>query len=124
MIDFSLSSHPEPDVSSGEGSRPTQIGLLMEKHFYVYLLTNHHQTVLYIGITNDLIKRIQHHKQKSCKGFTKKYNVTKLVYYGIYNDPLSAILREKEIKGWNRRKKIALIEKINPECDDLLNSLL
>lgn len=96
----------------------------MGKHYFVYLLTNQRYTVLYIGITNDLLERIQQHKKKSNRGFTKKYNVDKLVYYEIFNDPLSAISREKEIKGWTRKKKVNLINKTNPGWRDLFISLL
>jgi putative endonuclease len=81
-------------------------------------MTNKSKT-LYVGVTSDLIKRVYEHKQKLIPGFTKKYNITKLVYYEETNDVKSAIVREKQIKGWLRRKKIALIESSNPGWIDL-----
>lgn len=91
----------------------------MEKGGYVYLLTNKGNNVLYIGVTNDLGKRIFEHKQKLVEGFTKKYNVNKLVYYEAFDEIMEAITREKQIKGWVRRKKISLIESMNPTWRDL-----
>ena len=75
--------------------------------------------MLYTGVTNDLQRRVYEHKNKLVKGFTKKYNVIKLVFYEVCNDIESAILREKQIKGWLRTKKIALVESMNPEWRDL-----
>jgi len=75
---------------------------------------------MYIGVTNDLIRRVYEHKSKQVDGFTKKYNVNKLVYYEEYNNASDAISREKQLKGWIRAKKNALIETINPKWDDLL----
>lgn len=80
-------------------------------------------TVLYTGITGDLIKRAYEHKQKLVEGFTKKYNINKLVYYEIFDDPENAIAREKQIKAGSRKKKIALIESTNPEWKDLYNEI-
>jgi putative endonuclease len=74
---------------------------------------------LYTGVTNDLKRRVYEHKNKLINGFTKKYNITKLVYYEATNEVTSAIVREKQIKGWLRRKKIALIESANPQWEDL-----
>jgi putative endonuclease len=71
----------------------------MERHYYVYIMTNKNDRVLYTGITNDLKRRIYEHKGKMIKGFTKSYNITKLIYYEIFRDVESAILREKQIKG-------------------------
>ncbi|MEW6328429.1 MAG: GIY-YIG nuclease family protein [Thermodesulfobacteriota bacterium] len=76
---------------------------------YVYILTNKRNTVLYTGMTNDLKRRVFEHKEKLVDGFTKKYNVTKLVYYEVFDDPENAILREKQIKAGSRQKKIDLI---------------
>jgi putative endonuclease len=81
-------------------------------------MTNKSKT-LYTGFTNDLIRRIYEHKNHLVKGFTDKYNITKLVYYEATNDVISAIEREKQIKGWLRKKKIDLIESMNPEWKDL-----
>ncbi len=91
----------------------------MNKQYYVYIITNKSKRVLYTGVTSDLKKRIYEHKNKLVKGFTSRYNIEKLVYYDICEDIESAILREKQIKGWLRKKKIALIESINPEWRDL-----
>jgi len=88
------------------------------EQYYVYVMTNKSRT-LYTGITNNLERRAYEHKNKLIEGFTKKYNITKLVYYEISNDVEAAITREKQIKGWLRRKKIALIESVNPQWKDL-----
>ena len=87
--------------------------------FYVYIMTNKANNVLYTGVTNNLQRRIYEHKNQLIKGFTKKYNVKKLVYYDIANTMYEAIQREKQIKGWLRRKKIELIEPFNPNWIDL-----
>jgi len=88
------------------------------KNFYVYIVTNNSRT-LYIGVTNNLSRRIYEHKSKFIEGFTKKYNIHKLVYFEVFNNPDEAIRREKQLKGWLRKKKIALIESTNPEWKDL-----
>ena len=81
-------------------------------------MTNRSKT-LYTGVTNDLMRRVYEHKNKMIEGFTKKYNITKLVYYEETNDIQVAISREKQIKGWLRGKKIALIESVNPKWNEL-----
>lgn len=86
--------------------------------YYVYIMTNHSKT-LYTGVTNDLKRRVYEHKSKLIPGFTSKYNINKLVYFEETPDINSAITREKQIKGWLRRKKIDLIESVNPEWKDL-----
>ena len=92
---------------------------------YVYILTNAHRSVLYTGVTNDLAKRVFEHKHHLDKGsFTSQYNVEYLVYYEVTNNPTAAIEREKQIKGWNRKRKIKLIESKNPNWDDLYESIL
>jgi putative endonuclease len=88
------------------------------KQYYVYIMTNRSKT-LYTGVTNDLIRRVYEHKNKMIDGFTKKYNIKKLVYYEETDDIQTAIAREKQIKGWLRSKKIALIESVNPKWNDL-----
>lgn len=88
------------------------------KQYYVYLMTNKSKT-LYTGVTNNLVKRVYEHKNKIIKGFTTKYNINKLVYFEIFSDVTNAIAREKQIKGWLRKKKIELIESVNPEWKDL-----
>ena len=95
----------------------------MSGQYYVYRLTNKGDTVFYTGVTNDLIRRIQEHKEKLAEGFTSKYNVTKLVYYEVAGNIESAILREKAIKGGSRRKKVELIMSMNKEWRDLGDEL-
>ncbi|MDZ7832204.1 MAG: GIY-YIG nuclease family protein [Desulfobacterales bacterium] len=90
-----------------------------EKQFYVYILTNWNNRVMYTGITSDLKKRIYQHQNKSADGFTQKYNVFKLVYFETVKEVRSAIAREKEIKGWRRSKKDQLVSQTNPEWKDL-----
>jgi putative endonuclease len=82
-------------------------------------MTNQHNTVLYTGITHDLAGRVWQHKEGKIEGFTKRYNVDKLVYYESYADVNEAILREKQIKGWLRSKKVSLIEEDNESWEDL-----
>ena len=91
--------------------------------YYVYIMTNQSKT-LYVGVTNHLERRVIEHKQKLMDGFTKKYQLTQLAYYEETSDVLSAIAREKQIKGWLRRKKIDLIESVNPAWKDLANEIL
>jgi len=88
------------------------------KQYYIYIMTNKSKT-LYIGVTDNLERRVYEHKNKLIEGFTKKYNITKIIYYEMTNDVQSAIEREKQIKGWLRGKKIALIEAMNPKWADL-----
>ena len=92
--------------------------------FYVYLLASKRNGTLYIGVTSDLLKRVHEHKNNLVEGFTKKYNVHKLVYYEATEDVNSAITREKQLKKWKRRWKIELIEKKNPEWRDLYFELI
>lgn len=82
-------------------------------------MTNKLNTALYTGVTNDFARRVYEHKNKLIKGFTSKYNITKLVYYEVYNNVTDAIAREKQIKGGSRKKKLELIKKMNPEFKDL-----
>ena len=91
----------------------------MNKQYYIYIMTNPNNTVLYTGVTNNLPRRVYEHKEKIIEGFTKKYNVTKLVYFEEFPDIYSAIKREKQIKAGSRQKKIDLINSINPEWKDL-----
>jgi putative endonuclease len=91
----------------------------MEKEGYVYILTNEHNKVLYTGVSSDLSSRISDHKNKRVKGFTKKYNCTKLVYCEACGGIEEAIAREKQIKGGSRQTKIDLIQKSNPNWSDL-----
>jgi len=86
-------------------------------------MTNKNNSVIYTGMTNNLIRRVYEHKEKTIDGFTKKYNCTKIVYYEIFNDPYNAIAREKQIKAGSRKKKIDLINAVNPEWKDLYDDL-
>ena len=86
---------------------------------YVYILTNKYDRVLYTGVTNNLSRRVNEHKQKIVKGFTSKYNLGKLVYFEEFPNIMDAIAAEKKIKGWLRTKKIKLIESVNPTWKDL-----
>ena len=93
--------------------------------YYVYILTNEKGNVLYTGGTNDLIKRVFEHKHHLDQGsFTARYNVEKLVYFEMTSDVKAAIEREKQIKGWNRKRKNQLVESMNPELKDLYEGLL
>jgi len=91
----------------------------MDKQFYVYIMTNWENSVLYTGITNDLRRRVHEHREGLVDGFTKRFRVKKLVYYEMGDDALGAIAREKQIKGGSRQKKLALIESMNPQWRDL-----
>lgn len=93
------------------------------KQYYVYILTNSTNTVLYIGITSNLVKRIYEHQNKLADGFTKQYQVRKLLYYEVYTDIYAAISREKQLKHWKRDWKIELIKAENPHFRDLANSI-
>ena len=97
---------------------------MTEKSYYVYLLTNWNNQVMYVGITNNLERRIYEHKEKIVKGFTKKYNVNKLVYYEQTSDVVEALNREKEIKKWRRDKKNRLVFNTNPLWQDLSKDFL
>jgi len=92
------------------------------KNYYVYILSNKSKT-LYIGVTNNLIRRMYEHKQKLINGFSKKYNLTKLVYFESTTDINAAIKREKQLKNWHREWKINLIESRNPDWKDLSNEI-
>jgi putative endonuclease len=91
---------------------------MLSKSYYVYIMTNESDT-LYTGVTNDLTKRVYQHKNKLLPGFTTKYNITRLVYFEETNDVQTALAREKQIKGWLRKRKIALIQSVNPKWKDL-----
>ena len=93
------------------------------RSFYVYILASRIGGTLYIGVTNDLIRRIAEHRLKLTKGFTKKYEVSNLVYFEQFDDAENTIKREKQLKKWNRAWKIRLIEELNPNWDDLYPSI-
>ena len=96
----------------------------MERCYCVYLMTNQNHTVLYTGVTNDLLRRAYQHRELLCPGFTREYQCTKLVYYEVFRDVRDAIAREKQIKGGSRRKKTSLIDGMNPEWKDLYPELV
>ena len=95
----------------------------MDRQYYVYIMTNKSNRVLYTGVTNNLKRRAYEHREKLIKGFTKRYNINKLVYYDICRDVGNAILREKQIKGGSRAKKIELVNRMNPDWRDLFYEL-
>ena len=95
----------------------------MNEQYYVYIMANKHNTVLYTGVTNDLRRRAYEHRIGQGGGFTSRYNVTRLVYYEVCEDVRSAIAREKQIKGGSRQKKLDLIEEMNPGWKDLYGEL-
>ena len=92
--------------------------------YYVYILTNTNNSVLYTGVTNDLVRRVHEHKNHMVKdSFTSRYNVEKLVYYEVTSNVDAALEREKQIKGWNRKRKNKLVESRNPDWHDLYPAL-
>lgn len=92
---------------------------MKEKGYFVYILASRKNGTLYIGVTSDLVKRIWEHKENAISGFTKRYGVKRLVYFETYDSAENAILREKQLKKWNRKWKIELIEKTNSSWKDL-----
>jgi putative endonuclease len=96
----------------------------MGKEYFVYIMTNKYNTVLYTGVTNDLMRRVWEHKEGSGSIFTSRYRVNKLVYYESYEDVNLAIAREKQIKGGSRQKKINLVNSLNPDWKDLYEEML
>lgn len=95
----------------------------MPRQFYVYILTNRTNHVLYTGVTDDLVRRVTEHREKLAEGFTKRYRVDKLVYYEVCDDPYTAIVREKQIKAGSRADKERLVESMNREWTDLYRTL-
>jgi putative endonuclease len=91
--------------------------------YYVYILASRKDGATYIGVTNDLVRRIYEHRTKAVPGFSSRYNITRLVWFEIYDDPISAISREKELKKWKRSWKVQMIETQNPAWDDLYESI-
>lgn len=98
--------------------------VMPSKQYYVYILSNFSRTTLYCGITNDLKRRVWEHKNNLVKGFTQKYQIHDLVYYEIFDDPETAIEREKQIKNYSRLKKERIISSFNPKVEDLYNDIL
>jgi len=87
--------------------------------YYVYMLASRKDRAIYIGVTNDIVRRVYEHRIKAVPGFTSKYNITQLVWFEVYDDPTAANFREKELKKWKRSWKVQLIERQNPQWDDL-----
>ena len=106
-----------------ERSEAISVYLMKDKCYYVYILTNKHDGVLYIGVTNNIVRRIWEHREKLVDGFTKKYNLNKLVYYEMCEEAYNAISREKQLKAGSRKKKVDLINSINPKWDDLYEEI-
>lgn len=96
---------------------------MKDHQYYVYILASKRNGTLYIGVTNNLIKRVYGHKSNLVEGFTKKYKVHLLVYYESTNDIRSALIKEKQLKKWNRKWKLRIIEEFNPEWKDLYHNL-
>ena len=96
---------------------------LQMKQYYIYILASQRNGTLYIGTTNNLVRRIWEHKQNLVEGFTQKYNVHQLVWYETVDTPLATITREKQLKKWNRAWKLQLIEEMNPDWKDLYNDI-
>jgi putative endonuclease len=115
--------HEDPATAGDVAICSMQSKNVMPKQFFVYIITNKNNTVLYTGVTSNLIKRIHEHKNKLADGFSKRYNLEKLVYYEIFDDSYNAIAREKQIKAGRRAKKIELIDSFNSSWSDLYASL-
>jgi putative endonuclease len=97
---------------------------MLSKYYYVYILSSQKNGTLYIGITNNLVRRVWEHKHKLVEGFTNRYEIHHLIYYEVHDNPESAILREKQIKAWKRVWKLNLIEAKNPTWKDLYKDIL
>jgi putative endonuclease len=115
---------PKPRLMSFPRRRESKVVGADMKQCYLYILASGRNGTLYVGVTSDLRKRIYEHKQNLIDGFTKKYRVHALVYYEMHNDIEEAITREKQIKKWNRRWKLRLIEEMNPEWKDLYTEII
>ncbi len=97
---------------------------MSDKQFYVYILATKRNGTFYIGVTSDLVKRIGEHKNEVAEGFTKKHGIKTLVYYEVFGDAENAIRREKRLKKWSRASKMKAIEEMNPEWDDLYETIV
>ncbi len=114
---------PAERDSARAGTHEHQIDVSTNRPFYLYILASRRHGTLYIGVTCDLIRRVYEHRIKAVPGFTKKYSVDRLVYFEIFDDPVAAITREKQVKKWRRDWKIALIEAENPDWRDLFEGI-
>jgi putative endonuclease len=101
----------------------TTLRVMKVMAYYVYILASRKDGATYIAVTNDIVRRIFEHRTKAVRSFTSRYNITRLVWFEIYDDPISAISREKEIKKWKRAWKAKLIEEKNPQWEDLYESI-
>jgi putative endonuclease len=97
---------------------------MSKRHYYVYIMTNKYHNVFYIGMTNDLVGRVYQHKEKLVEGFTRRYNLTKFVYYEMAATAESAVTREKQLKSGSRQDKVDLIKVVNPKWIDLYETIL
>ena len=95
----------------------------MIMNYYVYIIASRKDGAIYLGVTNDIIRRVYEHRTKAARGFSSQYNITRLVWFEIYDDPISAISREKQLKKWKRNWKVQLIEARNPKWEDLYESI-
>jgi putative endonuclease len=95
----------------------------MIMNYYVYIIASRKDGAIYLGVTNDIIRRVYEHRTKAARGFSSQYNITRLVWFEIYDDPTSAISREKQLKKWKRNWKVQLIEARNPKWEDLYQSI-
>jgi putative endonuclease len=109
--------------SSAVGIQDHGAGVSPERQFYLYILASRRHGTLYIGVTGGLVRRAYEHRIKAVPGFTKRHGIDRLVHYEIFDDPISAITREKQLKKWRRDWKIALIEEKNPDRRDLFDSI-
>ena len=117
-----FSSRPkwrDPKAPSKDGDQKENTLMSNHNTYYVYLMTNDNNNVLYVGVTNDLLRRVDEHRKRKVKGFTEKYNVMKLVYFEETEDANEALAREKQIINWRREKKNGLVEQMNPNWEDL-----
>ena len=106
---------PAERESARAGTHEHRFAVSTSRQFYLYILASRRHGTLYVGVTNDLIRRVYEHRIKAVPGFTKQYRVDRLVYFEIFDDPVAAITREKQVKKWRRDWKIALIEAENPD---------
>ena len=100
-----------------------KIILYLMKKMYVYIMGNHPNGTTYVGVTNDLVRRVYEHKNKVITGFTFRYGLDRLVYYEVFDDEVTTIAREKTLKNWKREWKLELIEKTNPGWEDLYSDI-
>ncbi len=114
---------PAKRESASAGTHEHRFGVSTSRQFYLYILASRRHGTLYIGVTSDLVRRIYEHRIKAVPGFTRQYGIDRLVYFEIFDDPTSAIAREKQVKQWRRDWKVALIEAENPDWRDLFDGI-